>query len=156
MEKLDKTDHKIIDLLQSDNQLTFAEIAARVGISASSCRRRIEAMRRDGVIVADVSIINPEILGTRLTIVALVTLERETPDGHAAFRRDMQQLPQVTQCYFVAGDHDYVVHLSLESMEQYDALCERSFTSNPLVKRVDSLVVMKEVKATGVRRLTPR
>ena len=91
-----------------------------------------------------------------LTIVALVTLERETPDGHAAFRRDMQQLPQVTQCYFVAGDHDYLVHLSLESMEQYDALCERSFTNNPLVKRVDSLVVMKEVKATGVRRLAPR
>jgi Lrp/AsnC family leucine-responsive transcriptional regulator len=156
MDKLDKTDEKIIDLLQANNQLTFAEIAARIGISASSCRRRIEALRRDGVIVADVSIVNPEILGPRLIVVALITLERETPDGHAAFRRDMEALPQVILCYFVAGDCDYVVHLSLESMGQYDALCERAFTRNPLVKRVDSLVVMKEVKAVGPRKLAVR
>ena len=132
--------------MQSNNQLTCHEMAERVAISASSCRRRIEALRRSGTIVADVSIINPDVLGESLIVVALVTLERDTPDGHAAFRRAMLDLPQVLDCEYVAGHCDYVVRFKLASMAQYESLTDRYFTADPVVKRVDSLVVMKAVK----------
>ncbi len=132
--------------MQSNNQLTCDEMAERISISPSSCRRRINALRRNGTIVADVSIVNPGVLGERLIVIALVTLERDTPDGHAAFRRAMQDLPQVFDCEYVAGHCDYVVRLKLASMAQYDSLADRYFTADPAVKRVDSLVVMKAVK----------
>jgi len=76
----------------------------------------------------------------------MVTLERDTPDGHAAFRRAMFDLPQVLDCEYVAGHCDYVVRFKLASMAQYDSLSDRYFTADPSVKRVDSLVVMKAIK----------
>ncbi len=144
--QLDRIDEKILAILQSNNQMTCHEMAERVSISPSTCRRRMDALRKSGTIVADVSIINPDVYGERLVIVALVTLERDTPDSHAAFRRTMLELPQVLDCEYVAGHCDYVVRFRLASMAEYDALSERVFTADPSVKRVDSLVVMKAVK----------
>ena len=146
MKPLDRIDEKILAIMQSNNQLTCREMAERVSISPSSCRRRIAALRRNGTIVSDVSIINPEVLGERLVIIALVTLERDTPDGHANFRRAMLDLPQVLDCEYVAGHCDYAVRFKLASMEQYDTLSDQHFTANTTVKRVDSLVVIKTVK----------
>lgn len=146
MKPLDRIDEKLLAILQSNNQLTCNELAERVAVSPSSCRRRIDALRRNGIIVADVSVINPDVMGERLIVIAMVTLERDTPDGHAAFRRAMLDLPQVLDCEYVAGHCDYVVRFKLESMAQYDSLSDRYFTADPSVKRVDSLVVMKAVK----------
>jgi Lrp/AsnC family leucine-responsive transcriptional regulator len=146
LRQLDRIDENILSILQSNNQLTCNEIAERVSTSPSSCRRRIDALRRNRTIVADVSIINPDMLGERLIVIALVTLERDSPDGHAAFRRTMLDLPQVLDCQYVAGHCDYVVRLKLASMEQYESLTDKYFTADPTVKRVDSLVVMKAVK----------
>ena len=150
---LDRIDRKILDILQTNNRLTYAEIAGLVAVSPSSCRRRIESLRRDGVIVADVSVIDPAILGPRLKVIALVTLERDTPDGHDAFRRAMGELPQVAHCHFVAGGCDYLVQFDLESMDQYDRLLDRHFTAMPIVKRVESMVVLKEVKNGAIGRI---
>lgn len=147
MPVLDRVDEKILAILQVNNQLTYAQIAEKVSVSASSCRRRIQALRRKGVIVADVSVVNPEAAGHRFTVIALVTLERDTPDVHATFRKAMSDLPQVVQCHFVAGTYDYVVQFRLGAMEQYDPLLDRCFTPNPHVRRVESMVVLKEVKS---------
>jgi Lrp/AsnC family transcriptional regulator, leucine-responsive regulatory protein len=146
LKPLDRIDEKILAIMQSNNQMTCNEMAERVSISPSSCRRRIDALRRNGTIVADVSIVNPDVLGERLIVIALVTLERDTPDGHAAFRRAMLDLPQVFDCEYVAGHCDYVVRFKLASMAQYESLADQYFTADPTVKRVDSLVVMKAVK----------
>jgi Lrp/AsnC family transcriptional regulator, leucine-responsive regulatory protein len=146
LKQIDRIDEKILAILQSNNQLTCNEMAERVSISPSSCRRRVDALRRNGTIVADISVVNPDVEGERLLVVALVTLERDTPDGHAAFRRTMLDLPQVLDCEYVAGHCDYVVRFKLASMVQYESLTDQYFTANPAVKRVDSLVVMKTVK----------
>jgi Lrp/AsnC family leucine-responsive transcriptional regulator len=146
LKQLDRIDEKILAIMQSNNQLTCNEMAERVAISPSSCRRRVDALRRNRTIVADVSVINPDLMGERLIVIAMVTLERDTPDGHAAFRRAMLDLPQVLDCEYVAGHCDYVVRFKLASMTQYDALSDQYFTADSSVKRVDSLVVMKEVK----------
>jgi Lrp/AsnC family leucine-responsive transcriptional regulator len=148
MKPLDRIDEKILAIMQSNNQLTCSEMAERVSISPSSCRRRIEALRRNGTIVGDVSLINPDVLGKRLVVIALVTLERDTPDAHATFRRAMLDLSQVLDCEYVAGNCDYAVRFKLASMEEYDSLIDHHFTANPAVKRVDSLVVMKSVKGS--------
>jgi Lrp/AsnC family transcriptional regulator, leucine-responsive regulatory protein len=146
LKQLDRIDEKILAIMQSNNQLTCNEMAERVSISPSSVRRRIDALRRNGTIVADVSVINPDVLGERLIVIALVTLERDTPDGHAVFRRAMSDLPQVLDCEYVAGHCDYVVRFKLASMAQYESLSDQYFTADPAVKRVDSLVVMRAVK----------
>lgn len=146
MKPLDRIDEKLLRLLQRNNRRTFSELSEQVGISASSCRRRIEALRRSGAIVADVSIVNPALAGPRLVVIALITLERDTPDTHGAVRRLLKGLPEAAECHYVAGTFDYVVQFRLASMPDYDALVERALTAHPAIKRVESLTVLKEVK----------
>lgn len=146
MRPLDRIDERILHHLQRNNRLTYARLSELVAVSPSSCRRRVEALRRSGAIVADVSIVNPELAGPRFTVIALVTLERDTPDAHAAVRRLLQALPEVAQCHYVAGAYDYVVQFALGSVEEYERLVERSLTAHPAIRRTESLTVLKDVK----------
>ena len=99
--ELDDFDRRLLDALQADNRRTGEEFADIVGLSPAACLRRAQRLRDEKVIERDVSILAPEALGRRLTVIVLVTLERESPDVVDAFKRSMRQAPEVMQCYYV-------------------------------------------------------
>ena len=99
--ELDDFDRRLLDALQADNRRTGEELADIVGLSPAACLRRAQRLRDEKVIERDVSILAPEALGRRLTVIVLVTLERESPDVVDAFKRSMRQAPEVMQCYYV-------------------------------------------------------
>jgi len=96
---MDAFDRKLLDLVQDDNQRTAEALSAAVGLSPSACQRRLKRLRRDGVIVGDVAVLAPDAVGRHLTMIVEVTLTRERPDLVDAFKRSMQQTPEVMQCY---------------------------------------------------------
>lgn len=143
---IDSYDQKILALLQRNNQLTFAELAGQVNLSESSCRRRVTALRSNGVIIADISIVAPSLKPSSVTITTLVVVERDTPDVHSAFRRLASDTSEVVECSFVMGSCDYVLKIEVESVAAYEALSQQLFTVNPIVRRFESLVTLKRVK----------
>lgn len=153
---LDPLDVRLLNLLQDNNQLTYAELAERANASASVCRRRIMALRRAKVISADVSIVDPSKVGQNLLVVTLVSLERDTADAHQLFRRRMREERQVVQCLFVTGGADYVIHICTVSVEAYEALAERLFTNDPIVKRFETMIVLNRVKSTSYVPIEPQ
>src|SRR5260221_6579771 len=78
--QLDEFDIRLLEALQEDNQLSASELADQARLSPGSCLRRIKRMREEGVIAKDVSILNPEAVGRKLTMFVLVSLERERVD----------------------------------------------------------------------------
>lgn len=145
---LDRFDHKILDLLQVNNRLTYEELADRVNLSASACRRRVAALRKAEVIVADVAIIDRTKVGPSVSIITRLSFERDNVEAHRVFRARMIEVPEVLQCLFVAGGMNYMLHISTESVAAYEALADRLFTGDPAIKRFESLVVMNRIKAT--------
>jgi Lrp/AsnC family leucine-responsive transcriptional regulator len=145
---LDSFDLAILDLVQDNNQLSSHEIGERVSLSPSAVQRRLRRLREQKVITADVSLISPAVAGNRVTIVVDVSLEREQLRERDAFERSVRAMPEVVQCYYVTGEFDFILVLSVPSMEAYGDFTNEVFFANPNVKQFRTNVAMSTVKFT--------
>ncbi len=143
---MDSFDHAILALVQRDNRLTDAAIGEHVNLSASAVRRRLKAMRDDGTIIADVSLVDPDRFG--LTMIVQVAFERDSPETYAAFREQMLTAPEVSQCYSVSGSFDFVLVAHAISPAAYEAWAQGAIMSNPAVRRHETHVVWSRSKFT--------
>jgi Lrp/AsnC family leucine-responsive transcriptional regulator len=144
--RVDEFDAQLLNLLQENNQFTAQELAERVNLSPASCLRRAKRLREYGVIESDVSILAADALGKRLTMIVLVTVEREQPQLLSEFRRSMMQIAEVMQCYYVTGDADFVLVVNVRDMEEYESFTNRFLFENRNVRRFQTMVVMNKVK----------
>jgi DNA-binding Lrp family transcriptional regulator len=142
---LDALDHAILTIVQRDNQITHEALGARIGLSPSSCRRRLAALRKAGVIMADVAIVDPGRIGLTITVHVLVTLDRDVAEAHRAFRAIVAAAPEILSCHYVTGPADYLATICVASMAEYEAMSDRLFSSSP-VRRVETMVEMRCVK----------
>lgn len=145
---LDHVDVALLNIVQENNQLTADQLSERVGLAATSCQRRLKRLRASGAIMADVSLISPEVTGSRVTLVVLVSLEREQLDLLDNFKRRICAYPEVTQCYYVTGSADFILVVSSPSMADYGAFTERAFFADKNIKSFQTFAAMQTVKFT--------
>lgn len=144
---LDRFDRALLDQLRADNQTPARVLAERVGLSESAVLRRVRRLRRNGVIVADISIVDPAALGARLAIHVLVSLEREGAAALDAFARTLRARPEVQGAWYVTGEADFVLLLRVASMEAYEAFTRAVFHADPNVRAFRTIVALREVVA---------
>jgi DNA-binding Lrp family transcriptional regulator len=90
-EELDAIDLKILDLLQKDSSLAIADIADRVGLSSSPCWRRIERLKKAGVITHQVTLLDREKLGLTFEVIASVKLALPNRENLETFEAAVQR-----------------------------------------------------------------
>ncbi|NOH62697.1 Lrp/AsnC family transcriptional regulator [Vibrio sp. RE88] len=146
---VDSFDRKILNIVQESNRVTSDNIAEQVGLSPAAVQRRLKKMREQGVIQADVSIINPKAVGQAMTFVVQVTLERERVDLMHNFKKEMTANRSVQQCYYVTGSSDFILIVTAADMEGYDNFTREAFFDNANIKSFQTNVVMDNVK-TGM------
>jgi Lrp/AsnC family leucine-responsive transcriptional regulator len=143
---MDRIDRKLLNLLQRDASRTNADMADEVGLSPSSCLRRIRRLRQTGIIDRIVAILNPAKAGRMLK--ALVTVELKL-HGEQYMRRFLDLAiseEAVAQAYAVTGEVDVVLMLHLRDMEEFDALCDRLFRNRTNVARFFTMMVIRTAK----------
>ncbi|WP_037434236.1 Lrp/AsnC family transcriptional regulator [Sinorhizobium fredii] len=143
---MDDLDRRILAELQKNNRLSFAELAVLVNSSAASCMRRVNKLRSDRVIIADISLVDPKALGKSLTVVVTVELDRERLDLLDEFKRAMRAAKEVTQCYMVTGDADFVLTVAVEDVEAFDVFVKTKLYTNPNVRKFRSMIALDRVK----------
>jgi DNA-binding Lrp family transcriptional regulator len=144
---LDRFDLAILEILQRDNTTPQRVIGDAVHLSAAAVQRRIKRMQESGVIQANVAIVDPARVGRPITLVVEVEVESERIDLIDGVRASLASAPEVQQCYYVTGEADFVLVITTETMNEYEALTRRLFFTNHNVKRFRTLVVMDRVKA---------
>lgn len=148
--KLDHYDRALIAAIQEDARVSQSALGERANLSTAAVNRRLKALAADGVIAGYHAQIDPGALGYGLSIVVEVKVESERVDLLDELRHSFVACPQVQQCYYVAGDCDFVLIVLVRDMAQYVALTRRLFFGNPNIKRFKTLVAMDRVK-TGMR-----
>ncbi|KVT63872.1 AsnC family transcriptional regulator [Burkholderia ubonensis] len=143
---LDAFDRKLLMEVQRDAQTPQNELGARVNLSTAAVNRRLRRLAEDGVIERYTAVVAPEKVGYALTIVVNVEMESEQIDQIDAMKRTFERCLQVQQCYYVTGEWDFVLILTVRDMDQYNALTRQLFFSNNKVKRFKTLVSMGRVK----------
>lgn len=142
--KLDDFDRALLDRLQVSNQTSARILAEQVGLSESAVLRRIRAMRKNGVIVGDVSVVHPAILGKPLTIHVLVSLEHERTSDLDAFEKKLRSKPEIHSSWYVTGEVDFILLLQVSSMESYETFAREVFHDDSNVKSFRTIVTLRE------------
>lgn len=148
MGNIDIIDRKILHEVQLNNQLTSAQLSEKVGLSPTSTQRRLNRLRTEKVIEADVSIVSNAALGRSLTMMIAVTLERERSDIIDHFKKSVRREPVVMSAYYVTGDNDFILIVSARDMEEYEAFTRSFLYENPDIQGFKTTVVMDRIKAS--------
>ena len=143
---LDRFDLAILDILQRDNATPQRAIGAAVNLSAPAVQRRIRRMEEQGVIKANVAVVDPARVGRPITIFVEVELESERAELIDPAKRRFADAPEVQQCYYVTGEADFILVITVPTMGDYEALTRRLFFGDENVRRFRTLVAMDRVK----------
>jgi Lrp/AsnC family transcriptional regulator len=147
MRQLDRTDRKILSILQEDASLAVGEVAGRVGLSQTPCWRRIQRLHSDGVIQRTVSLVQPEAIGLGLTVFIGIEAFDHSPEWLTRFTEVVSAMPEVMEVHRMAGDTDYLLRVAVADMAAFDAFYRRLIEAVPL-KNVSSHFAMERVKST--------
>lgn len=145
---LDDIDHRILALLQEDASLNAAEVANRVGLSQSPCWRRIQRMREEGYIKAQVVIVDREKLGFKMQIFAQVKMTTLSDEDRAKFHKAINDIPEILECYTVFGEMDAMLKILAPDVIWYQDFIFSTLLKLPGVVDVRSIVTLTESKST--------
>ncbi len=144
--ELDRFDRRILAILQVDARRAAELIGAQIGLSASAVQRRIARLREEGVIVAEVAVVDAKRTGRPLTLIVDVEVERERPELLASLKQWIAAEPAVQEAWYVTGAGDYVLVVSARDVEDYDALMQRMVAENANVRKFTTRVALGTLK----------
>lgn len=145
---MDKSDLKLLSLLQDNARTTVQAMADRIGASTASVQRRLRMLREGGVIKKEVAVLDAHMLGFDVTAIVSVELERDRLDQIDAFKRKARLDDQVLNFYCIAGDADFVMVVMAKDMRDYEAFTHRFFFSDRNVRKFRTSIVVSTEKAT--------
>jgi Lrp/AsnC family leucine-responsive transcriptional regulator len=119
--KLDRTDRRILQAMQTNARISNLELADAVGLSPTPCSRRVKRLEESGLIRAHVTLLNQAMLGLKLTAYIGISMDRHTPDRFEAFETEVALYPEVMECSVVTGQaSDYLLKAVVPDMEYYE------------------------------------
>jgi Lrp/AsnC family transcriptional regulator len=152
--KLSLADRRLLDALQIDATRSQIELAELAGMSRTSCWRRIRDFEKAGLIERQVAILDPRQAGFQIQVLLAVAMTEHTDENRHDFERHVQTLPEVTECYSVSGERDYVLHVIVKDMDAYNQFLNSQVLKHPAVRSASSTFVLRRVKYTTHMRMS--
>jgi Lrp/AsnC family transcriptional regulator len=125
-------------------------LAELAGMSRTSCWRRIREFEKAGLIERQVVLLNPRVAGFNIQVLLLVAMTEHTDENRQSFERHVSLLPEVTECFSVSGDRDYVLHVVVRDMDGYNEFLNAQILKHAAVRSASSTFVLRRVKYSTV------
>lgn len=145
---LDATDYAILTLLQEDSNRTDVDLARKVRLSASGLKKRLRKLERRGVIQQRVTLLDRNAVDLGLLCIVQVYLTHHQPDARQHFTAAVQKLPEVLECHFLTGEHDYMLKIVARDYRHLEHILADELADIPGVDRLLTSIVLNEIKRT--------
>jgi DNA-binding Lrp family transcriptional regulator len=145
MLNLDAIDRKIIGLLRFNGRMPNNELAAKVGLSASACLRRVKLLEESGAIRGYAAIVAEAVAEEGVVAIVRITLDKQTEDYLNRFEQAVRMHPEIVACYLMTGDADYIVHATAPSTAAYEQIHKEILSRLPGVARINSSFAIRSV-----------
>ena len=145
---LDRIDKAILRALQRDASVSNVALAAKVHLSPPACLRRVERLKRAGLINATVALLNAQALGAGMLVMIGVVLDRSTPESFADFEKAAAKVSGCMECHVVTGEFDYFMLVRTRDSESFNRLHAEQLLYLPGVRQIRSFMVLKQVLST--------
>lgn len=142
---MDQIDRRILSEIQRDSRLSMAELGARVGLSASASHRRIRMLEEAGLIEGFGARLSRERLGLKVELFVTVSLASQEGAMLEAFEQAVRRVPEIVECYLLAGRSDYLMRIAIPDMEDYERLHRARLTRLPGVSKIETTFNLRTV-----------
>ncbi|WP_219223620.1 Lrp/AsnC family transcriptional regulator [Pedobacter antarcticus] len=142
----DKTDHQILKELQTDARLNAKQIAGRIGLSLTPTYERLKKIEQSGVILRYVAVLDRDKIGKDIVALIQVSLRLHSKAMIIGFEQAVAAIPEVMECFHVAGNFDYSLKVVVSDMKRYQDFLSNKLAAIENIAHVQSSFVMKEIK----------
>lgn len=148
---LDAGDRKILRELQRNARLSNIDLAARVGMSPSTCLRRTRALEEAGIISAYVAVVDPAALGPSISLYIMIDLDQRIETDARMFFDRIARDDRIVECVALTGNHDILVRAVVRDMADMAQLTMDTLLKLPSVRSLTSRIVMRSIKRAAPR-----
>jgi len=143
---LDAIDRRILQSLQENARLSSAELAQKVGLSASPVWRRVRALEEAGVITGYQALVDPAAVGLAVNVFVHVSLEKQVETALEAFEAAVRRRPEVLECYLMTGESDYLLRVVVPDLAEYERFLMDHLTRIRGIASIKSSFALRPVK----------
>lgn len=148
MNNLDVTDLELLKHLQVNSNYTTKELAALVNLSSTPVYERVRKLEKEGYVKKYTAILDAEKLGRELIVFCNITLKQHTKEIGNKFVEDILSLNEVTECYNISGDYDFMLKVMVKNMKDYQDFVINSLGSVENIGSAHSTFVIGTIKHT--------
>ena len=153
---LDRTDLKILDILQTDGRISNSKLAELVNLSPTAVMARVQKLTKDEFILGYEAKLNPNKLNASFLVFVEVLLDKTTPNVLEDFIDAVTQYPEIVECHMVSGGFDFLIKLRSAGMEEFRRIAGQILWQLPGVKETRSYPVMQVVKDSSKIKIKSR
>ncbi|WP_431121410.1 Lrp/AsnC family transcriptional regulator [Flagellimonas flava] len=144
--ELDEIDKKLVQLLQEDSKKTTKQYADSLNLSKTAVYERIRRLERQGVVTGYVALVDKSKIQRNFTVLCHIRLAQHIKENVLRFEREVLKLQEVSECFHVSGDYDYILKIHVENMEKYREFMVTKLTAISNIGSTQSSFVINEVK----------
>ncbi len=146
--KLDNIDRKILELLQANSNITNAQLAQEIGLSAAPTLERVKKLETAGVIRSYHAVIEPASVGLGVSTFVMATLKGHNKENIAKFLSAINNIPEIVECHHVTGQADFILKIVCADIPSYQNLMLEKVTNIEVVDNLQSTVILSTLKDT--------
>ena len=146
MTYLDQTDILLLQALQEDASLTTKELAAKVNLSPSPVFERIKRLKEQGFIRKYIAVLDAEKLNCTFVAFCYIKMKQHSFENAQLIMKAVQHMEEVSECYNITGDYDFLLKVYVESMKAYQEFVLRILGDLDCIGSLNSFFVLGEVK----------
>lgn len=148
--KLDKLDYKILKLLQENSKVTNLELSKQIGLSPAPTLERVKKLEQNKVILSYHAKVDATSVGLTVRTFALVTLAWKKKNSMESFVQKINDIPEVTECYVITGDADFLLKIVCTDVKAYEELLFKKLSQIEEIERLKSLMTLSKIKKDKV------
>lgn len=149
MRDLDDIDLRILNILQTNSDITTKELAVKVNLSPTPVFERVKRIEKEGYITKYVAILNAEKLSRGFIVFCNISLKRHSKELGLQFMNSIKDINAITECYNISGDYDFMLKIHVENMPHYQDFVLNTLGKIDNIGSLQSLFVMGEIKNTN-------
>lgn len=142
--KLDSFDTRILQILTTEGRKTWRDLADDIGLSLTPTLRRVRRLESEGYILGYGARLDERRLGGGIEALVSVTLEKQSEEALTIFERLIRDVPEVTDCFQLTGEHDYVLRVVVSDLNHYQTMII-ALSRIPMLSRINSSFILKTV-----------
>jgi len=154
LNKLDKIDLGILEILQENSKITNLDLSKKIGLSPAPTLERVKKLEQSGIIESYHALVNPQSIGLNVKTFVLVSLAWQKENALNNFMEKIKSIKEITECYIITGEADFLIKIICKDIPTYEQLLFKTLSQIEEIERLKTLMTLSTLKDSKILPFT--